>query len=206
MFACGMLMIWPGLRLMASTIRGVALANALAMTITIVSGSGWAEALAQGRLAPAQDRALKFVSLKADRVDVRAGPGPTHKVAWVFQRAGLPVEILRESEGWREIRDAEGAVGWVQTRHLSLRRTVLVTGVATGTATASTTGGPGAAPGIAFKARASDDFDTLVLIEAGIVGNLVACDGTWCQVGLADVRGFLPQNQLWGVLQGEIVK
>ena len=33
----------------------------------------------------------RFVSLKADRVHSRQGPGTDHKVLWVYRRAGLPV-------------------------------------------------------------------------------------------------------------------
>ena len=56
----------------------------------------------------------RFVSLKVDRVNLRQGPGTDYPTAWVYHRAGLPVEILKEFEGWRQIRDADGAVGWVR--------------------------------------------------------------------------------------------
>ena len=50
----------------------------------------------------------RYVSLKADRVSLREGPSKDHRVAWVFQRAGLPVEVTAEFEIWRRVRDAEG--------------------------------------------------------------------------------------------------
>ncbi len=170
-------------------------------TAAVLAGSLLAFALplgvvAQANTAQAQNgpaNGAKFLSLKTDKVDVRQGPGLNFAVAWVFQRAGLPVEILRQADGWSEIRDAEGAMGWVQSRYLSLRRTVVVTGSS-------------GAGGIALKTRATEAADTLVLVEPGIVANLVGCDGTWCQVGLADVRGYLVQSRLWGVAAGEIVK
>ena len=68
----------------------------------------------------------RFVSLKADKVNLRAGPTREHEVTWVFTRAGLPVEITAESENWRRIRDSEGTEGWVYHALLSSRRTVLV--------------------------------------------------------------------------------
>ncbi len=40
----------------------------------------------------------RFVSLKADKVNLRAGPTRDNAVNWVFTRAGLPVEITAESE------------------------------------------------------------------------------------------------------------
>ncbi|MCX7307455.1 MAG: SH3 domain-containing protein, partial [Afipia sp.] len=38
----------------------------------------------------------RYVSLKSDHVNVRAGPTKDHDVAWVYTRAGLPVEITAE--------------------------------------------------------------------------------------------------------------
>ena len=68
----------------------------------------------------------RYVSLKTDRVNLREGPSKDHRTAWVFQRAGLPVEIIAEYETWRRIRDAEGTEGWVLHSLLSGRRTALV--------------------------------------------------------------------------------
>src|SRR5262245_11851529 len=51
----------------------------------------------------------RFVSLKSDRVNVRAGPTRDHDVAWIYTRAALPVEVTAEFENWRRIRDWEGA-------------------------------------------------------------------------------------------------
>ena len=55
----------------------------------------------------------RFVSLKSDRVNLRNGPGTDYPTAWVYRRAGLPLEVIKEFEGWRQVRDADGATGWV---------------------------------------------------------------------------------------------
>ena len=54
-------------------------------------------------------RVPRYVSLKSDRVNLREGPSKEHRTSWVFQRAGLPVEITAEFETWRKIRDSEGS-------------------------------------------------------------------------------------------------
>src|SRR5947209_15186206 len=61
----------------------------------------------------------RFVSLKSDKVNVRAGPTKDHDVAWVYNRAALPVEVTAEFENWRRIGDWEGAVGWLYHSLLS---------------------------------------------------------------------------------------
>src|SRR5512147_860147 len=68
----------------------------------------------------------RYVSLKSDHVNVRAGPTKDNDVAWVYTRAGLPVEITAEFENWRRIRDWEGAEGWVYHSLLSGKRTATV--------------------------------------------------------------------------------
>ena len=84
----------------------------------------------RGRAAPERHGSglpvPRFVSLKSDKVNVRAGPTKDHDVAWVYNRAGLPVEVTAEFENWRRIRDWEGAEGWVYHSLLSGRRTALV--------------------------------------------------------------------------------
>src|SRR5580693_8401815 len=69
----------------------------------------------------------RYASLKTDRVNLREGPSKDHPTKWVYQRAGLPVEITGEFEIWRRVRDSEGAEGWVLHSLLSGRRTALVT-------------------------------------------------------------------------------
>lgn len=68
----------------------------------------------------------RFVSLKADRVNLREGPSRDHRTTWVFQRAGLPVEVTAEFDVWCRVRDLEGTEGWVLHSLLSGRRTALV--------------------------------------------------------------------------------
>src|SRR6201992_1656193 len=60
----------------------------------------------------------RYVSLKSDHVNVRAGPTKDNDVAWVYTRSGLPVEITAEFENWRRVGASEGGEGW---GHRSLR-------------------------------------------------------------------------------------
>ena len=68
----------------------------------------------------------RFVSLKADRINVRSGPGRDQDVRWVYTRAGMPVEVTAEFENWRRIRDWQGAEGWVYHSLLSGKRSAVV--------------------------------------------------------------------------------
>ena len=64
----------------------------------------------------------RFASLDSNEVNLRAGPGTDYPILWVYQRKGLPVEIIQEFDTWRRIRDRDGTVGWVQQNQLSGKR------------------------------------------------------------------------------------
>lgn len=140
----------------------------------------------------------RFVSLKADRVNLRSGPGTDYPTAWVFRRAGLPLEVISEFEGWRQVRDADGATGWVVQSLLSGRRTALVTPWDV------KAGKP--APQVPVRNSDSESARAVVNVEAGVIANIHGCDGRWCSVTIDRFRGYMPQKQLWGVYENEIVK
>jgi SH3-like domain-containing protein len=142
----------------------------------------------------------RYVSLKTDRVNLREGPSKDHRTAWVFRRAGLPVEIVAEYETWRRIRDSEGTEGWVLHSLLSGRRTALIMPWA-----------KGEVPPIPLLDRAEDKAGTVALLQPGVIANVRDCNGTWCRVvivmdGAPDVDGYIRQEKLWGVYPNEKVE
>jgi SH3-like domain-containing protein len=142
----------------------------------------------------------RYVSLKTDRVNLREGPSKDHRTAWVYQRAGLPVEIVAEYETWRRIRDSEGTEGWVLHSLLSGRRTALVMPWA-----------KPQTPPLLLLAAAEDKSDTVARLEPGVVVSVQSCASGWCRAhvvidGGRDVGGFIRQDKLWGVYPDEKVE
>jgi len=133
----------------------------------------------------------RFVSLKSNRVNVRKGPSTEHAVAWVFSRAGLPVEIIAEFENWRQIRDSEGSEGWVFHALLSGRRTALVMPWTKESRS------------IPLHAKTSNDSNAVAQLEPGVLGSVHTCDGAWCHFSVEDYTGWIQQKRLWGVYGGE---
>jgi SH3-like domain-containing protein len=135
----------------------------------------------------------RFVSLKASEVNARVGPGPDYQIAWVFKRAGLPVEVLAEFESWRQVRDSEGVTGWVAAPLLSARRTAMVA--------------PWVKEHTIFALTASRGGSSEVAqIEPGAIVDIMTCDGEACEVYAGQQKGWVPQKSLWGVYPGEAVK
>jgi SH3-like domain-containing protein len=136
----------------------------------------------------------RFVSLKADKVNLRAGPTRDHDVTWVFTRAGLPVEITAESENWRRIRDSEGTEGWVYHSLLSSRRTALVA--------------PWSKKDESFSLHQSGDANARVTaqLQPGVLGSIKGCDKKWCRIFGEGFDGYIEQERLWGVYPNEAVE
>jgi SH3-like domain-containing protein len=177
------------------------LAGALALGLLVASRREAAAQNAPGAAAAANGLPVpRFVSLKSDRVNLRQGPGTEYPTSWVFKRVGLPVEVIKEFESWRQVRDAEGTTGWVLGTMLSGRRTAVVL--------------PWEVKGGEQKQQASaalrdDDSEgarALAHVEAGVLASIITCDGRWCRVSISGFRGYIEQTKLWGAYQGEVIK
>ncbi|HVY21221.1 MAG TPA: SH3 domain-containing protein [Bauldia sp.] len=134
----------------------------------------------------------RFVSLKAGRVNVRVGPGEDYKVAWVFTRSALPVEVIQEFDTWRRIRDSDGQMGWVFHSLLSAKRTAIVTPWASGDPLPLRAGGTANAAVTAY-------------LQPGVEAAVDKCRSGWCDLSGTGFSGWIEQTQLWGVYPGEAV-
>lgn len=135
----------------------------------------------------------RFVSLKADEVNVRRGPGWDHAVAWVFRRIGLPVEVIAEHDVWRQVRDSEGASGWVLGSLLSGRRTVLIAPWKTDKRT------------IDLHESVENSSAVKAKLAPGVLGDVERCTGEWCRIEAGGVSGFIGQELIWGAYPGEAI-
>lgn len=138
--------------------------------------------------ATAQDRLPlpRFASLDSGEVNLRAGPGKDYPILWVYQRKGLPVEIIQEFDTWRRIRDRDGTVGWVQQNLLSGKRTGLVIDQQRTLHTE-----PGSGEAVAH-------------LQPGVVARVEECRADdWCKLEAQGYRGWLTRDEFWGVYPDE---
>ena len=174
-------------------------AVALALTsVSAVGPSAAADNVKQAAVESGEKSAAlpvpRFVSLKSDKVNVRKGPSTDQAIVWVFSRAGLPVEVIAESDNWRRVRDSEGADGWVFHSLLSARRTALITPWSKGDER------------VPLYSSNSTGSRAVAELQSGVLGNVLSCDGAWCNVSVDDYSGYVQQDKLWGVYKGEEVK
>lgn len=136
----------------------------------------------------------RFAALRSDEVNLRAGPGTRFPIEWTYQRRELPVEITREFELWRRIRDPDGTEGWVHQSTLMGRRSAIVRG-----APNSET---------ALRRRPEADSPPVARLRPGVVVRLRQCEprSPWCEAQAGEYRGYILRSEVWGVSADEEVK
>jgi SH3-like domain-containing protein len=134
----------------------------------------------------------RYVSLKTDDVNMRAGPAPRFPILWTYKRLGLPVKIEREFDTWRLVEDMDGVKGWLHQATLSGRRGFVITGDTPRE----------------LRASASEDADAVAILKPNVVGRLRGCaaGAAWCEVEVAGYRGWLRRDWFWGTDPGEAVQ
>jgi len=129
----------------------------------------------------------RFVSMKSSSANVRRGPSISNRVDWVLRHRGTPLIVLAEYQDWFRVEDVDGEGGWVHTKLLSSRRTVLVQEDL-----------------LALRETPSNSARKLARLEAGVVLRLAACQPEWCQGTIEGLTGWLPKSGIWGVLPDEV--
>jgi SH3-like domain-containing protein len=141
----------------------------------------------------------RFATTRSTPINVRVGPGTRYDLAWVYVRAGTPVEIIQEFDTWRKIRDVDGSEGWVHQNLLSGKRAGIA---APWDHTAQ----------VPLLSARDQDGGVRAWLGAGFRVEIAKCDGSWCEVSATAQReqghgntysGYLQQTALWGVYAGE---
>jgi SH3-like domain-containing protein len=133
--------------------------------------------------SPLIGQAAEFRSVQDAAVVLYDAPSRAATPLFVVQR-NYPLEVIvPESKGWVKVRDHAGALSWVETKSLSDKRSLLVTG-----ASAEARLRPEDAAPVAFGVAQNVTLD---LVE-------VAPNG-WLRVRHADgATGFVRAAQVWG--------
>jgi SH3-like domain-containing protein len=162
--------------------RGVIRALLAAAALAVGLGAATAEGASE-RQTPSGLPVPRYVSLKFDKVNARAGPGDDHRLLWVYRVRGLPVQVVAETAEWRRVCDPEGELVWVHKRTTEGRRTVI---------------NMQSAPA-ALRRRPKDASRVVAYLNPRALAALVRCDDDqWCKVRADDVSGWAKAGELWG--------
>ena len=151
--------------------------------------AGGPAAAADTKLGPSGLPLPRFVSIAASEANLRTGPGNRYPIEWVYNRVGLPVEIIAEYDMWRKVRDHDGGEGWMFRGLLSGRRNILIMQDQT-----------------ALHVEPTIEAGRLLIAEKGVQGKLLSCKEGWCRVDIDEEKGWMPISALWGVTEGEEIR
>ena len=127
-----------------------------------------------------------FRQTSAEATVAFEGPSAKATKQYLYSR-GTPVEVVVQIEGWLKVRDAQGALVWVEKKSLIERSNVQIK-----SPTADAMAAPDAASPIVFRA------------ESGVLLTLVSPQppnaGAWAQVRHRDGQtGFIRMDALFGL-------
>ena len=160
------------------TVHQRALKLILAAGVLVISA---APAQAE-RATPSGLPVPRYVTLKFDKVNARAGPGDDHRLLWVYKVRGLPVQVIAENSEWRRVCDPMGGLAWVHKRTTDGRQNVL-----------------SMQPGqVSLYKRAKSTSPVVAYLQPRSLAALVKCDKGWCHLKVDGVSGWTLANRVWG--------
>jgi len=128
-------------------------------------------------------QALEFRSVAADAAVLFDAPSAQSKKLFILSRH-YPVEIIVALDTWAKVRDASGALAWVETSKLATKRTVLITAPVV-----EIRGQPDASAPLIFKAERDVALELVEIVSGG-----------WLKVKHRDGQsGFVPMKEVWGI-------
>lgn len=154
----------------------------LCLGAIVVSAFGAAEGPAEIRISHFSGKPVpRFETLRHTTANGRSGPSLDHRIVWQYERKGLPLLIIKESQNWRRVRDPDGDEVWVHARMLTDAATIMVQN------------------STSLRRRADPDSPVTAHIDRGIIANVLKCDAVACRVKAGTYKGWIDRQALWGL-------
>jgi len=121
------------------------------------------------------------LSVAVDRANVRSGPGTDQEILWSVGKY-YPIDIIKTSGSWYQVRDFERDMGWIHESLLTNIPSVIIKGDII-----NVREGPGT------------EFKVLFQAEKGVSFKLLESKGKWLKVQHADGDvGWIHNSLAWG--------
>jgi SH3-like domain-containing protein len=160
---------------------GLFTALMIASALTMIMGAG-AQAQNVERQTPSGLPVPRYVSLKYNDANARSGPGDDHRLLWIFQVRGLPVQVVAETAEWRRVCDPDGGLSWVHKRLTDGRRMTMRI----------------KPEPLAIRRSPKSDARIEAYMTPRSLASLDRCQKDWCRIKIEDVTGWVPSSQVWG--------
>ncbi|MDO9151387.1 MAG: SH3 domain-containing protein [Methylotenera sp.] len=132
---------------------------------------------------PITASALDFRSVAVSKAILYDAPSSSAKKVLLLSHL-YPVEVVVNLGDWLKVRDAQGSMNWVEAKHLSVKRSVLVTKSLT-----------------EMRAHPDVGADVVATLEKDVVLELVEANSNngWLRVKHRDgVTGYVLVSSTWG--------
>ena len=159
-----------------------------ALLIVLLAAAALPAVSQERRSTPSGLPVPRWVSLKFDKVNARAGPGDDHRLLWVYRVRNLPVQVVQETTDWRRVCDPDGGLAWVHKRTTDGKRMAMNLRVEDMPLGAKS--GRNARPRGYWVKRS--------------LGTLDDCEGAWCRVKVEGVSGWAPKASIWGAQETRV--
>jgi SH3-like domain-containing protein len=143
----------------------------------------------------------RFVTLKADKTNMRKGPGTRYPITWIYLQKHYPLQVVDEFEHWRKLRDFDGSEGWVNEH--------LITGRRYATVIKNHFKRPPQSYSIpteqmVFLRYPDEESHPVARLELGTNILLKQCSLEWCKAEAAKHTGWIRKSNLWGIFPEEL--
>lgn len=122
-----------------------------------------------------------YLTLRADKVNLRQGPSMDHPIKLVYKKKFLPVLIIDKSYNFRKIIDHENNSGWIHISQLSKKRAAL----------------NDKENSIVFK-KPSKYSKPVAVAEKGRLFLVKKCKNGWCKIKTENYIGWIEKKYLRG--------
>jgi len=129
----------------------------------------------------------RFVSLKSNDVNMRVGPSVNYPIKIKYIQKNIPVEIIKEFDVWRQVKDFKNNIGWLHKSLIQGDRYVLIN----------------------LDQKEIDIFSRpngykIGLIKKNNILKLKKCLISWCYINNSNLSGWINKEEIWGVYKKEI--
>jgi len=124
-----------------------------------------------------------FRTLRNEKVNLRQGPSFNYPIKIFYKKKFLPVLVQDRSDNFRKIKDHENNSGWIHISQLSKKKAAIVIGKDL----------------IMFK-KPTIFSNPIVILKEGRLVKINKCRVNWCKVSSDNFKGWVRNENLWGLL------
>ena len=134
----------------------------------------------------------RWVSLNAE-ANMRKGPSTNASIIYRYHLAGYPMEIIRQIDGWRYVRDPlTNTEGWMSHILFNGARFVITSN-----------------KDVNYGYKSANKNKLVAKLAYGVHGKILNCNSNWCYVAITDNEEtnklYIEKKNLYGVYSHEII-